>query len=127
MNRQRYRQAILTAGLALSAVSAGVDNALAARSPPSLGATNDSIETFTYGPCAVAHLSIRRWTARQRPMPVAITDGGHTIANSVIIFSRTAAERNGALGNPMPGVHRMPPTSRKPDSGDSCWRQALRR
>jgi type 1 glutamine amidotransferase len=101
MNRQRYRQAIVTAALALSAVSAGVDNALAARSPPSLGATNDSIETFTYGPCNGPSL-YQAVDGTSASYASCYHNWGLTFANSVVIFSRTAAERNGALGNPMP-------------------------
>jgi type 1 glutamine amidotransferase len=101
MNRQQYRQAVVTAALALSAISAGVDNALAARSPPSLGATNDSIETFTYGPCNGPSL-YQAVDGTSASYASCYHNWGLTYGNSVVIFSRTAAERNAALGNPMP-------------------------
>ena len=100
MNRQRYRQAILTAGLALSAISLGINNADAARGAPSLGATNDSIESFTYGPCSGPAL-YQSVDGTPGSYASCYHNWGLTYANSVIIFSRTAAERNAALGNPM--------------------------
>jgi type 1 glutamine amidotransferase len=100
MNRQRYRQAIVTAGLALSAISVGIQSAEAARGAPSLGATNDSIETFTYGPCNGPSL-YQAVDGTSASYASCYHNWGLTYANSVIIFSRTAAERNGALGNPM--------------------------
>lgn len=100
MNRQRYRQAILTAGLALSAISVGINNAEAARSAPSLGATNDSIENFTYGPCNGPSI-YQAVDGTPASYASCYHNWGLTYANSVVIFSRTAAERNGALGNPM--------------------------
>jgi uncharacterized protein len=100
MNRQRYRQAILTAGLALSAISLGINNADAARGAPSLGATNDSIETFTYGPCNGSTL-YQEVDGTSASYASCYHNWGLTYANSVVIFSRTAAERNAALGNPM--------------------------
>ena len=100
MNRQRYRQAIVTAGLALSAISLGINHADAARSPPSLGATNDSIETFTYGPCSGPSL-YQSVDGTAASYASCYHNWGLTYANSVVIFSRTAAERNAALGNPI--------------------------
>jgi len=100
MNRQRYSQAIVTAGLALSAISVGIQSAEAARGAPSLGATNDSIETFTYGPCNGPAL-YQAVDGTSASYASCYHNWGLTYANSVIIFSRTAAERNGALGNPM--------------------------
>ena len=100
MNRQRYRQAILTAGLALSAISLGINNADAARGAPSLGATNDSIETFTYGPCTGPSL-YQEVDGTSASYASCYHNWGLTFNNSVLIFSRTAAERNAALGNPM--------------------------
>jgi uncharacterized protein len=100
MNRQRYRQAILTAGLALSAISVGIHNAEAARSAPSLGATNDSIENFTYGPCSGPTL-YQEVDGTPASYASCYHNWGLTYANSVVIFSRTAAERNASLGNPM--------------------------
>lgn len=100
MNRQRYRQAIVTAGLALSAISVGINSAEAARGAPSLGATNDSIETFTYGPCNGPSL-YQAVDGTSASYASCYHNWGLTYANSVVIFSRTAAERNGALGNPM--------------------------
>ncbi len=100
MNRQRFRQAILTAGLALSAISVGIQNAEAARGAPSLGATNDSIETFTYGPCIGPSL-YQAVDGTSASYASCYHNWGLTFANSVVIFSRTAAERNAALGPPM--------------------------
>jgi uncharacterized protein len=100
MNRQRYRQVILTAGLALSAISVGIQNAEAARSAPSLGATNDSIENFTYGPCSGPSL-YQEVDGTPASYASCYHNWGLTFGNSVVIFSRTAAERNAALGNPM--------------------------
>jgi len=102
MNRQRYRQAILTAGLALSAISAGMQSAEAARGAPSLGATNDSISTFTYGPCLGPQL-YQAVDGTPKSYAACWHNWGDTFSNSVVIWSRTAAERNGALGNPMVG------------------------
>src|SRR6266550_7990262 len=102
MNRHRYRQAIVTAGLALSAISAGIQSAEAARSPPSLGATNDSISTFTYGPCLGPSL-YQAVDGTSKSYGACWHNWGDTFSNSVVIWSRTAAERNGALGNPMSG------------------------
>ena len=100
MNRQRYRQAIVTAGLALSAISVGIHNAEAARSAPSLGATNDSIENFTYGPCSGPSV-YQEVDGTSASYASCYHNWGLTYANSVVIFSRTAAERNAALGNPI--------------------------
>jgi type 1 glutamine amidotransferase len=87
MNRQQYRRTIVAAALALCSLSAG--NALAARGAPSLGATNDSIENFTFGVC-------------MGPDPSCYHNWGVNHNSTVLVYSRTAAERNGALGNPLP-------------------------
>jgi type 1 glutamine amidotransferase len=87
MNRQQYSQAIVAAALAL-----GVSTSFAARGPSSLGATNDSIETFTYGVCMGPNLGTN---------PTCYHNWGVNHTKSVVIYSRTAAERNNALGSAM--------------------------
>lgn len=108
MNRQQYRQAILTAALALSAISVGVDNALAGRSPPSQGATNDSIENFTYGPCMGPAL-YQQVDGTGDSYASCYHNWGLTFGNSVLIYSRTAAERNASLGTPLPSGSNVTP------------------
>ena len=87
MNRQQYRQTIVAAALALSSLSVG--NAFAARGAPSLGATNDSIENFTFGVCMGTD-------------PSCYHNWGVNHNNTVLVYSRTAAERSDALGNALP-------------------------
>jgi type 1 glutamine amidotransferase len=87
MKRQRYSQLTVVAALVLSS---GVSDA--ARGPGGsnpLQGTYDSTETFTYGVC-------------QGVDPSCYHNWGVVHNNTVTIFSRTAAARNGALGDPLP-------------------------
>jgi type 1 glutamine amidotransferase len=89
MNRQQYSQAIVAVALALTA-----GTTFAARGPGGtnpLQGTADSMETFTYGVCRGVD-------------PGCFHNWGVVHNNSVVIFSRTAAQRNGALGDPMVGT-----------------------
>jgi uncharacterized protein len=87
MNRQQYSQAIVAVALAVTA-----SISFAARGPGGsnpLQGTYDSMENFTYGVC-------------QGLDPGCYHNWGVVHNNTVTIFSRTAAERSAALGNPLP-------------------------
>jgi type 1 glutamine amidotransferase len=83
MKRQLCSQAIVAAALAMS-----VGTAYAA--VLTKGATFDSLENFTYGVCRNPGSDTSCYH-----------NWGVTRQKRVLIFSRTAAERNAALGNPL--------------------------
>jgi uncharacterized protein len=87
MNRQQYSQAIVAVAFAVTAATS-----FAARGPGGsnpLQGTADSMEDFTYGVCSGLDAACyHNW--------------GVAHNTTVTIFSRTAAERNGALGDPLP-------------------------
>jgi type 1 glutamine amidotransferase len=89
MNRQQYRQAIAAAAIALTASTGAAARGGGAVTVNPLQGTADSMENFTYGVC--------RGTD-----PSCYHNWGVVHNNTVTIFSRTAAERNGALGDPLP-------------------------
>ena len=86
MNRQHYSQAIVAAALALTASTAFAARGAGGANP--LQGTYDSMENLTFGVC--------RGTD-----PSCYHNWGVVHNNTVVIFSRTAAERNPSLGDPM--------------------------
>jgi len=87
MNRQQYSQTILAVTLALTASTCFAARGSGGANP--LQGTVDSMENFTFGVCRGAD-------------PACYHNWGVVHNRTVTIFSRTAAERNGALGDPLP-------------------------
>lgn len=89
MKRQRYGQLTVVAALVLASGVSDAGRGPGGTNP--LQGTYDSTETFTYGVCRGVD-------------PSCYHNWGVVHNNSVTIFSRTAAARNGALGDPMVGT-----------------------
>lgn len=86
MNRQQYSQAIVAAALALTASTTFAARGVGGTNP--LQGTYDSTENFTYGVCrGVDPSCYHNWSVVHNP--------------TVTIFSRTAAARSPALGDPL--------------------------